>query len=88
MVGGRQTLVFQSTQKNKHSKNNTQKQILTREQLKESCRANPQIAGLIERNVKILKGIDRQITSDFARKFLTKISLITAKEGEENKRKS
>jgi hypothetical protein len=51
------------------------KQTLTKEQLKESCRANPQIINLIERNVKILKGIDRQITSDFARKFVTKISL-------------
>lgn len=35
------------------------KQCLTREQLKESCRANPQIKNLIERNAKILRGIDR-----------------------------
>ena len=31
----------------------------------------------MERNTKILKGIDRQITSDFAKKFLTKISYVT-----------
>lgn len=53
------------------------KKTLTREQLQESCRANPQIKNLIERNAKILKGIDRQISSDFARKFMTKISFAT-----------
>ncbi len=66
--------MFQSTKKDHH--NNKGELIkFTREQLKEACDANPEIVSLIERNVKILKGIDRQITSDFARKFVTRISI-------------
>jgi len=31
----------------------------------------------MERNAKILRGIDRSITSDFAKKFLTKIAYVS-----------
>ena len=66
--------MYQSTKKG-NVKHKNSKQTLTKDQLKEACAANPEIVNLIERNVKILKGIDRQITSDFARKFVTKISI-------------
>ena len=53
------------------------KKQLTKDQLKEAIIANPQIQTLMERNAKILRGIDRSITSDFAKKFLTKISYVS-----------